>query len=92
MKCSQSERSGGVYCEACKKCISQPRKRKNFQPESWIICDECHPDMFRFTFVPREDSITTDFKINRKDIPALIQLLLKSLTPKAILRFDNGMD
>lgn len=36
--------SGGVYCKECNRCLSRRRKRKNFQPDSYIICDLCEND------------------------------------------------
>ena len=68
-------RCGGSYCEKCKKCISPPRLRKNYQSEWYTICKECEPNILHVTFIPSEDSITTDFKIDFKDIPKLIKHL-----------------
>lgn len=73
-------RSGGVYCSNCKKCICQPRLRKNYQKESWIICEECNvTEVLRMTFRPTEDSLITDFYIKYKDIPMLINELIRAM-------------
>ncbi len=71
-------RCGGHYCEVCKKCISVPRLRKNYQPDWWTVCQECEYDVISITFLPGEDCLWTDFKVKHKDIPSLIQLLIKS--------------
>ncbi len=72
-------RCGGSFCKSCKRCISPPRLRKNFQSEFWTICDECGPNVLRITFVPREESVKTDFVVAYQDIPKLIQLLKDGL-------------
>lgn len=36
-----TERSGGLYCSICDKCLSLPRKRKIWQPCQFLICHEC---------------------------------------------------
>jgi len=72
---SERVRSGGHYCEKCKRCISPPRLRKNFCPEWWTICEECGPNVLEVIFVPREGAIKTNFKIEYNDLPALIKLL-----------------
>lgn len=70
-----SERSGGVYCENCNKCLAQPRKRKEFRAASYILCEECHSDVLQVAFRPSEESILTNFKVRHKDIPGLIVML-----------------
>lgn len=42
----ESERCGGIYCSECKCCISPPRKRKHYRPESEMLCSHCHGDKF----------------------------------------------
>jgi|ERR1043166_1358484 hypothetical protein len=74
-------RCGGSYCESCKKCISPPRLRKNFQPEWWTICDECGPDVVRITYRPLE-GIETDFKVRYDDIPRIINMLVDAYNEK----------
>jgi len=76
------QRSGGAYCQVCKKCIKPPRARKHFLPEWWTICEECEPDVVRITFVPREESIKTDFRVPHQDIPKLIEILQKTYNSK----------
>jgi len=70
-----TDQSGGVYCKLCKKCICQPRKRKNWQPECWMICEECGIDVLTVDYRPSEDSLDTHLKVKYKDIPGLIDLL-----------------
>lgn len=70
------ERSGGSWCSKCDKCITLPRKRKNFCPPWFTLCDECGVDVLEVTFCPSEDSITTHFKVKYKDINKLIELLI----------------
>ncbi len=76
---SERVRSGGHYCEKCKRCITPPRLRKNFCPEWWTICDECGPNVLEVTFVPREGAIRTNFKMEYQDIPKLIEMLRENV-------------
>ncbi len=69
-------RSGGVYCEKCNKCLTYPRKRKNWQPISYIICDECDFDVTEVNFCPNENSIKTNFKVRNDDLHELIYYLV----------------
>ncbi len=74
-----TDQSGGVYCKLCKKCIYQPRKRKNWQPEYWMICEECDVDVLNVDYRSREEALLTHFKVKYDDIPGLIDLLEKFL-------------
>ncbi len=68
-------RSGGAYCTNCKKCITPPRVRKNFQKEWWTICEDCEPDVLKVIFRPCEDAPLTNFNVKFKHIPMLIKEL-----------------
>lgn len=70
-------KSGGVYCSQCKKCLAPPRRRKEFRPESFILCDDCDINILRITFRPRYESLLTDFKVKYEDIEGLIHTLTK---------------
>jgi len=55
-------RSGGVYCDKCNCCISQPRIRKNFQSECRITCAKCHEEKFpnsKFTLIHEGNDVWT---------------------------------
>lgn len=85
-------RSGGVYCDQCKICISAPRIRKNFQPESFIICHVCEiKDPFRRAIAIMNRNLGTKerqaFNKFRNDLWYLADHL-RDLSHSACLRGD----
>ena len=46
-------RTGGHYCEVCKKCTYPPRIRKYITAEYWHVCSECESDVLTVDFRPR---------------------------------------
>lgn len=53
--------SGGVWCSECKKCLSQPRRKKYAQPETFIVCEDCQ-DEIEDKFLNKEEPKKTEEK------------------------------
>lgn len=72
------ERSGGHWCDGCGICLQSPRKRKIWQAPYFITCDEClMNDVMEIYYSPQVDSLRTHFKIRKRDLPGLIESLIK---------------
>lgn len=71
-----NERSGGVYCATCNKCISPPRKRKNWQPDChFLTCEECE------YLISNPELCNTDPQFHKEGI-AKILMKHKCFTPQ----------
>jgi len=76
---------GAHYCKVCKICIRPARKRKNFHPDWYTICDKCGPTILHVTFVPKHEGLETDFFVDFNDIPKLVEMLLDSYNQRHYL-------
>ena len=76
------EISGGMWCDTCAKCLTSPRKHKNFRPPYYYTCEDCvkakerqKNQNIKIIFKVRPEAIITEFKVHFKDIDKLIEVL-----------------
>ncbi|HEY3526297.1 MAG TPA: hypothetical protein VGK47_08880 [Nitrososphaeraceae archaeon] len=86
---SERIRCGAHYCKICKRCLRLPRKRKNFQPDWHTICAQCGPTILHMTYVPEHEGLETDFFIDFKHIPKLIEELSNAYNQRHYLTEMN---